>query len=83
MNRQISQHLAIDLDASLVQAIHKATVGHIKLPCSSIDTHNPQTTELTLALTTVTICVLTCLDNSLFGNPVNLATGTVITFSLL
>ncbi|MDF2779828.1 MAG: hypothetical protein K0S90_3351, partial [Enterobacteriaceae bacterium] len=33
-------------------------------------TRNPQLTELTLFLTTVTISVLTCFDNSLEGNAV-------------
>jgi hypothetical protein len=46
----------------------------------SVNTHNPQTAELTLTLPSVTIGVLACLDNGLFGYLKGTATSAVITF---
>ena len=83
MNSKVSQHLAIDLDLGPVEAIHETTVRQAKFTCGRIDAHDPQAAELALPLATVAIRVLACLDNSLLGNPVYLATGAVISFGFI
>jgi hypothetical protein len=46
-----------------------------------VDTHNPQTTELTLTLTPVTVGILTGLDNGLFGYLKGTTASAIISFS--
>jgi hypothetical protein len=47
-NRQIGQHLAVDLDLRLLQAIHEGAVFHAEFPGRRIDAGNPEAAELTL-----------------------------------
>ena len=67
MNRDIGEDLAVDLDIGLLQASDEAAVGHAIDAGRSVDTRDPQGTELTLADTTVTVSVLAGLDDSLLG----------------
>ena len=50
---QVSQHLAIDLDIGLFDAVHQTTVGCAVQTGSRIDARNPQFTQITLADTTI------------------------------
>ena len=45
-----------------------------------VNTHNPQTTELTLTLSSVAVGVLACFNYGLFCYLKGSATGTVIAF---
>ncbi len=45
---QISQHLTVDLDAGLVQAVHHAAVAYAIDPRRGIDTRDPQAPEIAL-----------------------------------
>src|SRR5690554_1046474 len=83
VNSQIRQHLAVNLDTGFLQTTDKATIGQTMLTGTSVDTLNPQGTELTLALTTVTIGILAGLDDSLLGHAKNARTGTVVTLGHL
>ena len=51
---QISQHLAVDFDPGLVQRTHQLRIRHAFQTGSSIDTLNPQSTEVSLLILTVT-----------------------------
>jgi hypothetical protein len=81
-NGQIGQHLAVDFDVGLLQAIHEGAVLHAFQTGSGIDTGDPQGTELTLALTTVTVLVLTGLHHRLFGDAIYVLATTAVTLGL-
>src|SRR5574343_508138 len=75
---QVGQNLTVHFDGSLLQAVHEAAVGQTNFAGSGVDTGDPQSTELTLALTTVTVGILPGLHHRLLGDPVYvLATATV------
>ena len=57
VNSQLSQHTAVDLNTSSLQALDEAVVGQALCAGSSVDTLNPQATEVTLLLTTVVVAV--------------------------
>jgi hypothetical protein len=65
----VSQDLTVDFNRGFFQAVDEFAVRNTVLTCCCVDTCNPQT-ELTLTLTTVTVSILTSLDNSLEGNAV-------------
>jgi hypothetical protein len=75
---QVGQYLAVNFHFSLLQAVHEGAVGQTQLTRSGVDTGDPQDTELTLALTTIALIVLTGLHHRLFGDAVYvLAAATV------
>src|SRR6266481_3067862 len=53
--RQLREHLAIDLDASLLQTVHQAAVRDAVLARERIDTRDPQRSELALFLLAIAI----------------------------
>jgi hypothetical protein len=53
MDRHFGQSLAIQLDASLGQAVDEFAVFHPAIADGRIDTNDPQATELTLAIAAV------------------------------
>src|SRR5690606_25281957 len=80
VHSQIGQHTTIERDISLFQAGNQLAVGYTFSTRLSIDPGNPQSAEIALFVATVTIGILTGLDNSLFGHTEYTRTGTVITF---
>ena len=54
----VGEHLTVELDASLVEAIHKHGVGHTVDTSSSVDAGNPETTNLALLVATIAVLVL-------------------------
>ena len=80
---QISQNLTIDFNIRLLQTSDQTAVRQTVCTGASVDTGNPQSAECTLTVATVTVGILTGLDNRLLGNAVNTATGTVVTFGLI
>src|SRR5690606_27243488 len=83
MHRQIGQHTAIKTNIGLAQTGNQTAVAQTAGTGRGVDTHDPERAELTLALTTVTIGVLTGLDDGLFRDAEHARTSTVITFGLL
>src|SRR5690606_25171455 len=69
VHSQFGQNFTVDFDGRFFQASDQTAVGQTVDTSTSIDTSDPQSTELTLALLAVTIGVLTCLDDRLLGNP--------------
>src|SRR5690606_11179443 len=74
------QNLAVDLDGSLLQASDQTAVGQAVDACAGVDTGDPQSAELTLLLTAVTVGVLAGLDHRLLGNAEYARTRTVVAF---
>ncbi len=72
---QVGEHLAVDLDASLGQRTHQLAVAHAFHASGSVDTLNPQASEVALLVTTITLsigktflpCVLCYCPNILAG----------------
>ena len=54
---EVSEHLAVDLDTSLMDEAHELGVGKILKACGSVDTLNPEGTEVTLLVLAVTVSV--------------------------
>src|SRR5512140_769059 len=78
----IGQHLAVDIDCRLLQAVHEHAVAHALLASRRIDTGDPQGTELTLLLATVTVGILACLHHRLFGDAIYVLSATAVTLGL-
>src|SRR5258708_4888998 len=55
--RELRQHLAIDLDAGLLQSVHQAAVRNAALASERIDTRDPERSELALFLLAITISI--------------------------
>src|SRR5690554_6677302 len=83
MHCKISQNLTVNFNRRFFQTVNEFAVRQTIYTRASVNTCNTSLTELTLTLTTVTVCILTCFNNCLFSNTENTATSTVITFSLL
>lgn len=79
----VSKDLTIDFHRSLLKTADKSAVRKTVLTSCSVDTHNPQLTELTLLLTTIAISILTGLGNSLHCRTVATRTSTVVTLGSL
>src|SRR5690606_35200762 len=57
IDRQISQHLAVDFHTSKFEAMHQLAVGKAVEASCRVDAHDPKIAEVTLSLTAVTICI--------------------------
>src|SRR4051812_32601110 len=49
VDRDVGQHLAVQLDAALAQAGHELAVGDALAPCRSVDADDPERAEVALA----------------------------------
>jgi hypothetical protein len=73
VHRDIGQHLAVDLDGSLLQAVGELAVGQAQFTCSGVDTGDPQTAEHALLGTAVTVGILPSLHHRLLGDAEDIA----------
>src|SRR5690606_23729393 len=64
---EFGQHLAVDLDAGLQQAVDQPAVRQAVLTGRRIDAGDPQRTELALLRATVAVGILPGLDDRLLG----------------
>ena len=64
----LRQHLAVQLDAGLLQAVHEGGVVHTLSTNSVVDAGDPQVAELALLLLTADESVVTALHNGLLGH---------------
>src|SRR5690554_7163760 len=74
MHCKISQNLTVNFNSCFFQAVNEFAVRKTVNTCTSVNTCNPQLTELTFTLTTVTVSILTCFNNCLFSNTENTTT---------
>jgi hypothetical protein len=78
VDRDVGQGLAVQLDVRLQQAVHEAAVAQAVHAGRGVDAHDPQRTELALALLAADVRVLRGLRDRLLGDAIDLATGGVI-----
>ena len=71
----LRQHLAVQLDAGLLQAVHEGGVVHTLSTNSVVDAGDPQVAELALLLLTADESVVAALHNGLLGIFYPLVTG--------
>src|ERR1700722_5912837 len=83
VHREIGQHLAIDREAGLVQAVDQRAVAHPAKAGRRIDARDPERAELALLLAPAAIGVLTGLDDRLLRRAEHLAPGIEVALRLL
>lgn len=76
---EVSEDLAVDLDACLVDETHEFGVGKILEACGGVDTLDPESAEVTLFIFTVTVCVCKTFFPCVFGNGPYIAAAAEIT----
>ena len=78
VHSEVGENLTVDLDTCLSEVTHEYRVAETLLTSGSVDTLNPQRTEVALLVTTITIgvgqtllpCVLCYCPNILAGSEV-------------
>ena len=75
---EVSEHLTVNLDASLRKFTHQGTITHTLQTGSCVDTLNPQAAESALLVTTVTISIGQTLLPSVLGYCPNILTGSKV-----
>src|SRR5690606_25923056 len=78
----VRQHLAVQGDAGLQQAVDEAAVAQAVGAGSRVDAGDPQRTEVALLLLAADVGVLLRLDDRLLGDAEDLAAGVVVTLGL-
>src|SRR5690606_2126024 len=83
MHGQIRQHLAVDLDAGALEAVHEARVVELLVVLTDrrVDAGDPQATELALPLLAVTIRVRPSTLDRVLRNPPQLRAATEVATS--
>src|SRR5690606_39049224 len=79
----VRQHLAVQGDAGLGQAVHEAAVAQAVHARGGVDAGDPQRTEVALLLLAADVGVLQGLGDGLLGNAEDLAARVVVTRGLL
>ena len=79
VDSEVSEHLAVDLDACLVETTHELAVAHTFEASSCVDTLNPESAEIALLVTTVTEGIGKTLFPSILGNGPHVLAGTIVT----
>src|SRR5690606_7498803 len=82
VDREIRQHLAVDLDAGLVEAVDEAAIGQAVLADSGVDALDPERAEIALAILAVAIGILQRLLDSLLGDADGVLAAAVETLGL-
>ena len=79
VDSEVSEHLAVDFDAGLVQQTHQLAIAEALHAGSGIDTLNPKGAEVALLSTTVAEGVGETLLPSVLGNGPYVLAGTEVT----
>ena len=79
VDSEVSENLAVDLDACLVESTHQLAVAHVRETSGSVDTLNPQSAEVAL-VTTVTISVGKTLLPSVLSYCPDILASSAVTF---
>jgi hypothetical protein len=80
---EVSEDLAVDLDASLVESTHERAVAQVIEASGSVDTLDPEGAEVALLGTTVAVGIGETLLVGVLGNCPDILTGTEIALCLL
>jgi len=78
VDSEVSEDLAVDLDALSVKSAHETRVGETFETCSSVDTLYPKRTEVTLLVLAITESVGESLLPSILGDCPNVLASTVV-----
>src|SRR5215208_7909678 len=70
MHRDVGEHLAVDLDAGLVEAVDELRVAHALAPRRRVDADDPKAPEVALSVAPIAVGVLTGPHDLLVGEPV-------------
>ena len=79
VDSEVSEHLAVDFDAGLVQETHQLAIAETFHAGSGIDTLNPKSAEVALLGTTVAVSIGETLLPSVLGNGPHVLAGTEVT----
>ena len=79
VDSEVSEHLAVDFDAGLVQQTHQLAIAEALHAGSGIDTLNPKSAEVALLGTTVAVSIGKTLLPSVLGNGPYVLAGTEVT----
>src|SRR5215207_143435 len=63
----VREHLAVELDACLLETMHELAVAHALLTGGGVDAHDPEPAEVTLLVAAVAIRVGVRLEQGLLG----------------
>src|SRR5215207_8128479 len=63
----VREHLAVELDAGLLQAVHELAVAHALLAGGGVDAHDPEPAEVALLVAAVAVGVGVRLYEGLLG----------------
>src|ERR1700689_188240 len=63
----VGEHLAVELDAGQLEAVHQLRVAHAVDPRGGVDAGDPQAPEIALAVAPVAVGVGVCLEQGLLG----------------
>jgi hypothetical protein len=80
VNGQVGQHLAVNFDRCLFQAVGELAISQTALACGCIDTRNPQLTKHALFGAAVAVSILTRLHHRLFSDTEDITAATAETF---
>lgn len=83
IDSKVSKNLAVDLDATLVQQTHQLRVAQTLEAGSSVDTLDPESAEVALLVTAVTVSVCETLLPSVLRNCPNILSCTIVTLGQL
>ena len=83
MDGEVGEDLAVDFDASLVQAVDEAAVGQAEFADGSVDTLDPQSAEIALLNLAVAISLLAGLFDGLARDADGVLAAAVETLGLL
>ena len=83
VHSQVGENLAVQLDASLLQAVHKHGVGQAVHASSSVDAGDPETTNLALLVATIAIGVLERVLDLLFSSTIGTGLCAIVTLGAL
>ena len=67
-DRQIAQHLAVDSNLSLAEAVDKSAIGQPMVTDGSVDALDPEGAEIALLDATIAVGVLASLFDGLLGD---------------
>ena len=81
VHSEVSEHLTVDLDTSLMKVTHELRVRKTFEASSCVDTLNPKSAEIALLVAAITEGIGQTLLPSVLGNGPNVLAGTIVTAS--
>ena len=79
---EIGEHLAVDFDTGLLEAVDDPAVAQPELTRGGVDARDPERAEVALLGAAIAIRILAGLDDGLLGSAEYLATGVVVALRL-